>query len=152
MLKKTRKKLVNEITTQLKAAAANTDYSKWETDFGFLMLCINQQTNIFKKYYLDVYSSQLVDKTAMVRDSDVKDKMSGVVTDVYNSLSDSYINFLTTKYFKNNKQLIKFISETVTDKVIEMTIGVNTSKINNLYVDKNIDTINKLNANTENKQ
>lgn len=104
------------------------NYTTWEQDLGFLTLMITRATNHHKLYFIDTYMTQL-EGNMMIRDEDIQESYVQLVEEVVESLSENYINFLITKYFKNKLALITFISDSVYLEILANANKANKNKI-----------------------
>jgi hypothetical protein len=129
---------------EVKPEILYTDYINWDKDLGFLTLVITRKKNITKNYYINIYSTQLKN-TDYVRDEDIQDIIINGVNEVISELSPSYKNFLTTKYFKNEKELIKFITEDFYVDLTSAAILQNSDKIKANMVRQRVSEIGKRN-------
>jgi len=105
-----------------------TDYNNWEKDLGFLTLIITRKKNITKNYYINIYATQLKD-TDYIRDEDIQDIILGGVQEVMSEIAVSYKNYLVSKYFKNERELIKFITEEFYVDLTSAAIVQNSDKV-----------------------
>jgi hypothetical protein len=121
-----------------------TDYTNWEKDLGFLTLIMSRKKNITKNYYISIYSSQLKD-TDYVRDEDLEDIIVNSVSEVVKELSGSYKEFLISKYFGNEKELVKFLTEDFYVDFTNSAITQNFDKIKQNATKKRVSSLNRLN-------
>ena len=121
------------------------DYTKWESDFGFLILMINRKVGIINTYDINTFSQMLQDKNDFIHDKDIDEVYEQAVNEVYSSLSGKYISFLIDKYFGTEKALITFIAEAIKEDLTKAAIDANNTKINKQYTQKNIEKLNQLN-------
>jgi hypothetical protein len=105
-----------------------TDYNNWEKDLGFLTLVITRKKNITKNYYINIYATQLKD-TDYIRDEDIQDIILSGVQEVMSEIALSYKNYLISKYFKNERELIKFITEEFYVDLTSAAIVQNSDKV-----------------------
>jgi hypothetical protein len=117
-----------------------TDYSNWEKDLGFLTLVMDRKKNITKNYYIGIFSTQLKE-TDYLRDEDLEGIIYSGVSEVIQELSDSYKNFLITKYFASEGELIKFVTEEFYVELTSEAIKQNNSKIRTNIIKKKVDNI-----------
>lgn len=128
------------------------DYTKWESDFGFLILMINRKVGIVNTYDINAFSQILQDKNDFIHDKDIEEIYTQTVNEVYSSLSEKYTAFLIDKYFGTEKALITFIAEAIKEDLTKSAIDANNTKINKQYTQKNIEKLNQLNKITLNKK
>lgn len=138
-----RKKVLE--TELAKTKSVLLDYTKWEQDFGYLTLLINRKIEISKRFFLGILSDQLADSKNYIRDEDVQKEFNNIVSEIWNSISDNYKNFLVNKYFKNEQELIKFLAETVYSELVKIAITNNNDKISKIYSAELINKISELN-------
>lgn len=136
-----RKKKLNEL---LKKQNQNFDYTKWESDFGFLTLMINRKVQIAKQFFIIPMSEQVESKD-FIHDSDLTKEYIKIVNEIWNSLSENYKKFLITKYFRDEKEVLNFLSETVYSELINSSININKEKISKSLSNMVLNTISKLN-------
>jgi len=129
----------------IKSEILYTDYNNWEKDLGFLTLIITRKKNITKNYYINIYSSQLKD-TDFVRDEDIEPIIIKGVNEVMKELSESYKQFLYTKYFSGEKGLIKFLTEDFYVELTNAAIVQNSEKIKSNATRKRVTDLNRMNA------
>jgi len=122
-----------------------TDYTNWDKDLGFLTLLMTRKKNITKNYFINIYSSQLKD-TDYVRDEDLEPIIIKSVNEIIKELSESYKIFLVTKYFGNEKELIKFLTEDFYVELSNAAIVQNTEKIRSNATKKRVIDVNKMNS------
>lgn len=108
-------------------------YNNWHEDFGFLQLIMEQKFNGVSGI-ISMYSRQLNDK--VLKDEDVLTYFEDLVNSIVDTLSSSYITMLISKYFKDQVQLVKFISETCYVKLVEFGTNQNEKKISELVKNK----------------
>lgn len=121
-----KKELLAKQAAQLQILSNN--YTTWEQDFGFLTLIISRATAAHKVFFLETYATQL-EGNMMIKDEDIEESFIDLVEQVVSTLSDNYINFLITKYFKNKETLIQFISDSVYVEVIKNASSANKAKL-----------------------
>lgn len=138
-----RKKVLE--TELAKTKSVLLDYTKWEQDFGYLTLLINRKIEISKRFFLGILSDQLADSKNYIRDEDVQKEFNNIVSEIWNSISDNYKNFLVNKYFKDEQELIKFLAETVYSELVKIAITNNNDKISKIYSAELINKISELN-------
>lgn len=126
-------------------------YANWEQDFGFLTLIMTRNINMHKAFFIDPYVGQL-DGMGMIKDDDIDDSINQIVEDTYTSLSDNYINFLVSKYFKDRKALLSFISDHVYVEVLKNATSANKDKIAKKYQNKIVKKLNDLNTTAKKEQ
>jgi hypothetical protein len=129
---------------EVKPEILYTDYINWDKDLGFLTLVITRKKNITKNYYINIYSTQLKN-TDYIRDEDIQDIIINGVNEVINELSPSYKTFLITKYFKDEKELVKFITEDFYVDLTSAAIVQNSDKIKANMVRQRVSEIGKRN-------
>jgi hypothetical protein len=129
---------------EVKPEILYTDYINWDKDLGFLTLVITRKKNITKNYYINIYSTQLKN-TDYIRDEDIQDIIVNGVNEVINELSPSYKTFLITKYFKDEKELVKFITEDFYVDLTSAAILQNSDKIKANMVRQRVSEIGKRN-------
>lgn len=120
-------------------------YANWEQDFGFLTLIMTRNINMQKAFFIDPYVGQL-DGMGMLKDEDIEDSITQIVEETYTSLSDNYINFLVSKYFKDRQALLSFISDHVYVEVLKNATSANKDKIAKQYQNKIVKKLNDLNT------
>ncbi len=120
-------------------------YANWEQDFGFLTLMMTRNINMQKAFFIDPYVGQL-DGMSMLKDEDIEDSITQIVEETYTSLSDNYINFLVSKYFKDRQALLSFISDHVYVEVLKNATSANKDKIAKQYQNKIVKKLNDLNT------
>ena len=125
-MKPTKKQIIQQQAAQLQELSFN--YKTWEEDFGFLNLIIARTTNTHNLFFIQTYSAQL-ENNMMIRDEDIEESHSKLVLEVINSLSESYVNFLSTKYFKNKEALYSFISDSIYIDILKNANNANKAKI-----------------------
>ena len=135
--------LVKQQAEQL--AILSSNYKSWEEDFGFLNLIMTRTTNAHKLFYLETYSAQL-ENNMVLKDDDILDSVVDLVTNIIESLSDNYIKFLTNKYFKNEKELYSYISDSVYIDVLKNANKTNLNKIAKIHHKKLSEEIWSLNT------
>jgi hypothetical protein len=135
----------------IKSEILYTDYNNWEKDLGFLTLIITRKKNITKNYYINIYSSQLKD-TDFVRDEDIEPIIIKGVNEVMKELSESYKQFLYTKYFSGEKGLIKFLTEDFYVELTNAAIVQNSEKIKSNATRKRVTDLNRMNKDQQEKQ
>lgn len=138
-----RKKVLE--TELAKTKSVLLDYTKWEQDFGYLTLLINRKIEISKRFFLGILSDQLADSKNYIRDEDIQKEFKNIVSEIWNSVSDNYKNFLVNKYFKDEQELIKFLAETVYSELVKIAINNNNDKISKIYSAELINKISELN-------
>lgn len=138
-----RKKVLE--TELAKTKSVLLDYTKWEQDFGYLTLLINRKIEISKRFFLGILSDQLADSKNYIRDEDIQKEFKNIVSEIWNSISDNYKNFLVNKYFKDEQELIKFLAETVYSELVKIAINNNNDKISKIYSAELINKISELN-------
>jgi len=129
---------------EVKPEVLYTDYINWDKDLGFLTLVITRKKNITKNYYINIYSTQLK-STDYIRDEDIQDIIVNGVNEVINELSPSYKNFLITKYFKDEKELVKFITEDFYVDLTSAAILQNSDKVKTNMVRQRVTEMSKRN-------
>lgn len=132
-------------TELAKTKSVLLDYTKWEQDFGYLTLLINRKIEISKRFFLGILSDQLADSKNYIRDEDIQKEFNNIVSEIWNSISDNYKNFLVNKYFKDEQELIKFLAETVYSELVKIAITNNNDKISKIYSAELINKISELN-------
>lgn len=128
-----------------------TDYTNWDKDLGFLTLLMTRKKNITKNYFINIYSTQLKD-TDYVRDEDLEPIIVKSVNELMKELSESYKTFLLTKYFGNEKELIKFLTEDFYVDLTNAAIVQNSEKIKSNAARKRVTDIGKMNTKQEEKE
>jgi hypothetical protein len=107
---------------------------------------------MIKNYVIKVFAGNLdLAKTSgsasqFIHDSDIMDIYEHTVKDIMACLSDNYIQFMIAKYFKNEDQLVKFVSESVYVEIINSAIEANQNRIKNEYLaefDKQVQKLNQ---------
>jgi hypothetical protein len=121
------------------------DYTKWESDLGFLTLIITRKINIAKEFNLKILGDQMTENNAFIGDKDITELYQDTTNDIYDSLSDTYKTYLIEKYFGTDKAFIAFIAETVIEELIVTAIDKNNSKIKTRYSKEMVDAITELN-------
>jgi hypothetical protein len=130
---------------EVKTEILYTDYNSWEKDLGFLTLIMTRKKNITKNYYINIYSSQLKD-TDFVRDEDIEPIIVKGVNEVMKELSESYKQFLYTKYFSGEKGLIKFLTEDFYVELTNAAIVQNSEKIKSNATKRRVTDLNRMNT------
>jgi hypothetical protein len=125
-----------------------TDYTNWEKDIGFLTLIITRKKNITKNYYINIYATQLKE-TDFIRDEDIQEIIISGVKEVIDEISPSYRNYLTEKYFKDENELIKFITEEFYVDLTSSAIMQNAEKVKNNMVRKRALAVGRQNLKTD---
>ena len=128
------------------------DYTKWESDLGFLTLTITRKINIAKEFNLKILGDQMTENNAFIGDKDIIDLYQETTNDIYDSLSETYKAYLIEKYFGTDKAFIAFIAETVLEELIVTAIDKNNSKIKTRYSKEMVDAISELNKKTTTKK
>ena len=126
------------------------DYSKWDSDFGFLNLLLERKKNIVQNYFIETYSEQL-GNDLYITDDDIRNKVYNSVLEIMQTLSKTYKDFLIEKYFLDDDALITFITEEMVVELNSSAINANASKIQKILSQKRIQTINSLNGKKENE-
>jgi len=121
-----------------------TYYSAWQQDLGFLTLIMERNINIHKAVFINPYIKQ-VDGSGMIRDEDINESIVDIIEAVYKSLSDEYIEFLSTKYFNGEDALLSFISDHVYMQVLNNANDANVDKMKSIYQNKLISRVSDLN-------
>jgi len=122
-------------------------YSAWEQDFGFLTLILTRNINMHKVFFIEPYVKQL-EGSATIKDDEITKSIADIVESVFKALSDNYIDFLVKKYFKDESELLDFISDEVYVEVLKNATDANRTKLNKIYQKnfvKKINTLNMLN-------
>jgi hypothetical protein len=132
--KKTKKKL-----------PVDNNYGDWERDLGFLMLVMSRKKNITKNYYINIFSTQL-SSTDYIRDEDLEEIISGGVVEVLKELSQNYVEYLITKYFRSEEQLVKFVTEEFYVDLTSAAINQNNSKIRDNMIKKKVNEMSMANG------
>lgn len=127
------------------------DYTNWEKDLGFLNLILSRKKGITKQYVIAVYTTQKKDKDYLT-DEELEPIVSKVITETINQIGDEYKQFLISKYFGTEENLIKFISEDVYVDLTTDAINRNLSKISSNLQKQFINNINNLNTSTKIKK
>lgn len=99
------------------------DYSKWESDLGFLHSIMGRKLELVVKFNMGVFKSQLQD--GLIRDEDMHEFVESIVLETIKLLSPAYKEFLVTKYFNTESMLIAYISEDVFANI--STAGISTN-------------------------
>ena len=120
------------------------DYTNWEKDFGFLNMILSRKKGITKEYLIKVYSKQKSEKYC-ITDEEVSPIIERTIIEVIEQIGGEYKNFLITKYFGSEENLIKFISEDVYVDLVTDTINENITKIKLSMQKKLLDSVNILN-------
>ena len=128
------------------------DYTKWESDLGFLTLTITRKINIAKEFNLKILGDQLKEDNAFIGDKDITDLYQTTTADIYDSLADAYKQYLIEKYFGTEKAFIAFIAETVIEELIVTAIEKNNLKIKTKYSREMVDAISELNNKSNKKK
>ena len=128
------------------------DYTKWESDLGFLTLTITRKINIAKEFNLKILGDQLTDDNAFIGDKDITDLYQSTTADIYDSLSETYKKYLIDKYFGTEKAFVAFIAETVIEELIITAIDKNNSKIKTKFSKEMVDAISELNTKSNKKK
>jgi hypothetical protein len=142
----TKKKKTSKSTANDKPAPkvyTPSDYTEWEKDLGFLGLIIDRKKNITKNYYINIFASQL-QETDYIRDEDLEGIIFKGVTEVIKEISPNYKKHLTTRYFANETQLVKFITEEFYVDLTAAAINQNNTKIRKNVFRKNVESISKI--------
>ena len=140
-----RKKKLQELISAAKNSGLATNYNNWENDFGFLTLVLNRKIQISKQFFITPMSEQVENEKDYIHDTDIEKEYPNIVSDIYNMLSDNYKNFLIVKYFKDESELITFISETVYAELSNFALEKNKKKITREYSKAMINSLSKLN-------
>ena len=122
-------------------------YSAWEQDFGFLTLILTRNINMHKVFFIEPYIKQL-DGSGTIKEEEITASIEDIIEAVFSSLSDTYIDFLVKKYFKDQSELLDFISDEVYVEVLKNATDANRAKLNKVYQKnfvKKINTLNNLN-------
>lgn len=122
------------------------DFSGWESDFGFLMMCMQRELNMTIDMNVKIFAAQLDKPTDYVRDEDMYSPYIKSVNAVYDMLSDHYKQFLIDKYFGSEKMLVTFIAETIYSEIVKAANEANTTKIKKIATDNGIQILNKMNG------
>lgn len=125
-------------------AKVEYDYSKWQEDLGFLTLLMTRKKNVTKNYFINIYATQLKD-TDYIRDEDLEDVIYNGVSEVINELSNNYKAHLIDKYFRDEKELIKFITEDFYVELTSAAVFQNNEKIRNVAMRKNFENVTQRN-------
>lgn len=120
------------------------DYTNWEKDLGFLNLILSRKKNITKQYVIAVYTTQKKDKDYLT-DEELEPMISNIITEVIKQIGDEYKQFLISKYFGTEENLIKFISEDVYVDLTTDAINRNLSKISSNLQKELVNKVNNLN-------
>jgi hypothetical protein len=120
------------------------DYTKWQEDLGFLTLLMTRKKNVTKNYFINIYATQLKD-TDYIRDEDLEDVIYNGVSEVVNELSENYKTHLIDRYFKNEKELIKFITEDFYVELTSAAVFQNNEKIRNVAMKKKFENVTQKN-------
>ncbi len=121
------------------------DYTKWESDLGFLSLTITRKLNIAKEFNLKILADQMREENAFLGDKDITELYENTTADIYDALAESYKKYLIDKYFGSDKALIAFIAETVIEELIVTAIDKNNLKIKTKYSKEMVNAISELN-------
>lgn len=127
------------------------DYTNWEKDLGFLNLILSRKKGITKQYVIAVYTNQKKDKDYLT-DEELEPIISKVITETIDQIGNEYKQFLISKYFGTEGNLIKFISEDVYVDLTTDAINRNLSKISSNLQKQFINNINNLNTSTKTKK
>jgi hypothetical protein len=126
MFGKKYKEIIAKQQEQIRILSSN--YTTWESDLGFLVLIISRATSAHKVFFLETYSSQL-EGNMMIKDEDLTESYNELVEEIVSTLSDEYVNYLVTRYFKSKEKLIQFVSDSVYMEVIKNASMTNKAKL-----------------------
>lgn len=143
MFGKKYKEIIAKQQEQIKLLSNN--YTIWENDLGFLVLIISRATAAHKVFFLETYSSQL-EGNMMIKDEDLTESYNELVEEIISTLSDTYVNYLVTKYFKSKEKLIQFVSDSVYMEVIKNASQTNKAKLQRSKFTKTSNDILSLNT------
>ena len=128
-----------------------TDYTNWDKDLGFLTLLMTRKKNITKNYLITVYATQLKD-TDYIRDEDLEPVIVKSVQELMSELAKSYKTFLITKYFGNENELVKFLTEDFYVELTNAAIVQNAEKIKNNAAKKRAAEVGRMNVRNQENQ
>ena len=117
-------------------------YTEWEKDFGFLNLVLTRKKNITKQFLISVFNNQKADKDYL-SDEELDPIITNTVNEVNSQIGSEYKEFLITKYFGTEKNLLIFITEDVYVDLISDAINRNVKKINNTLKRRVVDNVLK---------
>ena len=89
---------------------ADTNFTVWQDDLGFLNLIMTRKKNITKNFYIEIFDKQL-SNTDYITDEDIEDIIEETVKEVMTDLSPKYKQYLADKYFGSEMNLLKFVTE-----------------------------------------
>jgi hypothetical protein len=138
--KKINKKNLEKANSAVKVLS---DYTTWEDDLGFLNLIIDRKKNITKNYYINIFASQL-QETDYIRDEDLESIIYKGVTEVIKEISPNYKKHLISRYFADETQLIKFITEEFYVDLTAAAINQNNTKIRKNVMKKNVESLGRI--------
>ena len=107
------------------------DYSKWETELGFLNLIISRKQNATREFLINIYSNQK-NNTDYLSDDEIDPVVEKVVIDIMTQISGNYKTFLINKYFGSGLALVRYVTEEVYITLVSDAVNrnYNKSKIN----------------------
>lgn len=134
-------------TSEFNILALNVDWSK---DFEPLNFVMQRKKNITKNYVINVITTQK-EKDTYLNDNELEPVIENSVMETVNVLDGVYKQFLITKYFGSEDNLITFIAEDYYVDLTAYAINKNTEKIKKVMTDKVVKNISELNNRINNK-
>lgn len=119
--KRRQKKLVKQKQSQA------LEYRNWEKDLGFLHSLMESKKDSVKRFSLDVFNRQL--GKGIIHDEDIAQVVELIVGEIIVSLSPMYQDFLIERYFRDQGELIKYVTEDVLMELSAYAINKNHEKI-----------------------
>jgi hypothetical protein len=127
----------------------DTNYQDWDKDLGFLTLILTRKKNITKNYFINIFKTQLKE-TDYITDEDLFPIIQQGVEETMSEISESYKQYLITKYFRSEAELIKFVTEDFYVDLTTAAITQNGEKIKLNIIRKNVSSMSqKINRNEQ---
>ena len=126
--------------------AINFDYTNWNNDLGFAVFIMQQELDIAKRYYIEILGKQHVNGN--ITGDELLNIYKNTVEESVKKLSDNYILFLTTKYFRDFEELVEWMSQYIYDKIISAAVSSNVDRVKSEHQKEFTNRIMQLNGST----
>jgi hypothetical protein len=127
----------------------NFDYTKWNEDFGFIIMMMSNELSIQTKYVVDILVKQYSSANnglGTVHDRDIEDIFSEMLRTIIGELSDNYVSFMTSKYFKSDTAFYNWIGTYLYGSLVETATKINTDQIKTTYASTSAQKIYAMNG------